>query len=488
MIRTALRPAALFLLPVSLLFFPPGPAGAQQQMLWEQSVGHRFTRLQVAGGSPVAIGEEGVVGFDAATGRQLWRAERGGARELLVFDVPGTRKAVVLYRSARETGPRDEPVGASYALYLYDCATGQGLWRTAPAEGDAVHVLPAPGQDRLLVLVRSADGRGTLFALALADGRSIWQTSLGLLAARPYGQGWDPARVLAAQGDRLFLLDRGERPPAVKAVALAGGELRWLAFLEGEEGVDDLHLGLYADRLYALGGRFHRLSRDDGSILWTRPEPWQAVGFREDWFLLRRGDGRRLQTFHSQGGQEGWDREVRMDTGPGSAVVWGPSGVLTGEPGGTSALIDPARGRSLRRIDRRYRVNAGRELEWCLPMVDGLVFLHAGEGGTRLWGIGPDGTDRWTLDVGNLPGIGRGPADYADHRLVMTGGEGEGAQVLWFIAQGSAGPLFTGVDLPAGRIALQLPIGATNPVFAVDPVARRLFYVDPRRLLVGAAY
>ncbi len=488
MIRTAPHQILRFI-PVFLLLIPDTPARAQQQVLWEQSVGHRFDRLQVAGGSPVAVGEEGALCFDPATGRQLWRAERGGARELLVFDVPGVRQAVLLYRSARGVSSRGEPEGASWAVYLYDCATGQGLWRTAPAEGDALLVLPRPGSDRLLVAVRAADGRGTLFALALKDGRPVWQTSLGPIAPRPYGTDPDPSTLLVSLGTRLFLLDRGEHPPAAKALAEGTGELQWLAFLEGEEGErSELRLGVYSDRLYALGRKFHRLSERDGTVLWSRPEPWAAVGFREDWFLLRRGDGERLQTFHAEGGQPGWSREQRLVAGEGSAVVWTPGGVLVGESGGRSTLIDPARGRVLRAWDPRFRITAGRELEWALPAGEGLVFVHAAEDATRLWGTRADGTDLWTLELGVLPGIGRGPAAYGDHPLVVIGGQLGALPVLWLVAGGPEGPLFTGIDLAAGRVALQLPIGATNPLFAVDPAARRLFYVDPRRILVGAAY
>jgi outer membrane protein assembly factor BamB len=478
------------LLLVSALSAPArADVSAQQQVLWEQSVGHRFDRLQVAGGSPVAVGEEGAICFDPATGRQLWRAERGGAREMLVFDVPGFRQAALLYRSARGVSSSGEPEGASWAVYLYDCATGQGLWRTTPAEGDACLVLPRPEVDRLLVAVRAADGRGTLFALALKDGRPVWQVPLGPLPARPYGTNPDPRTLLVALGERLILLDRGERPPAAKAVAAGTGDLLWLAFLEGETGEsEDLRLGVYADRLYALGRRFHRLNDRDGTVLWTRPEPWEAVGFRGDLLLLRRGDGERLQAYNAEGGQPGWSREQRLVAGAGLAVVWTSTGVLIGESGGRSTLIDPARGRVLRAGNPRYRPNPGRELEWALPAGEGLVFIQAAEDATRLWGTRAEGTDRWTLELGVLPGIGRGPVDYGDHPLVVTGGSPGELPVLWLVAGGPQGPVFTGVDLAAGRVAVQLPIGATNPLFAVDPAAGRLFYIDPRRVLVGAAY
>jgi hypothetical protein len=462
---------------------------AQQQVLWEMSVGHRFDRLQVAGGSPIAVGEEGAFCFNPATGSQLWRAERGGAQEMLVFDVPGSRQAVLLYRSGREVSSRGEPLGASWAVYLYDCTTGQGRWRTAPAEGDAFFVLPRPESDRLLVAVRAADGRGTLFALALQDGRPIWQNDLGPVPPRPYGTDIDPSTLLVTLGERLLLLDRGERPPTVKAVAVGSGDLQWLTFLEGEEGEEPgLRLGVCAGRPYVVGRGFHRLSERDGAVLWSRPEPWQAVGFRGEFFLLRRGDGERLQTFGSEDGQPGWSREQRLIAGEGTAVIWTSNGVLVGESGGRSTLIDPDRGRMLRGREARFRLTAGRELEWALTADEGLVFVHAAEDATRLWGTRMDGSDRWNLELGVLPGIGSGPAAYEDHPLIVTRDPDGTRPVLWLVAGGSQGPLFTGIDMEAGQVLLQLPIGATHPLFAVDPVTRRLFYIDPRRILVGASY
>ncbi len=117
------------------------------------------------------------------------------------------------------------------------------------------------------------------------------------------------------------------------------------------------------------------------------------------------------------------------------------------------------------------------------------MFVHGSEQGTRVL-LAEEGQEPiWEATLGNLPEIGKGPVEYTGRRVFFTPGSGpREAGSLWLIAQRPEGPALTRIELSTGNVAGFVPMGATNPTFVVDATSRRLYYVDPRRMLMAVGY
>ncbi len=486
------RTTGRFVLPLIalVLLVDPPMTGAQEgqfNQLWEKPVSYRFNDLIVAGGGYLlASGDEGLVGVDPATGRERWRVDRAGAQETLVAVTDAFPLVAVLHRSDRPAAGAAQASSRSYMISLYDASIGAGRWRTRYSPGDGIHISIHPAFDRLLVIVRGDRGAGTLFGLSLSSGQTVWRVDLGLVEERPYGTKIEPTRYFAAEEDRLYSVNRNEIPVAVEAHGISDGSLRWMAFMEEEASPQ---LQLFGTSLLAQGDRFHCLDKNDGSLRWREDTAWRVVGEAGPWLLLSRVDGRRIQLMDEERGETRWRGGARTDLAEPWAHSWIAAGLIVGTPNGRTEIFDQRNGDRIERSRPRYDLTEGRELEWSFPHPGGIVFVHGSEQGTQVLLASESQDPVWLTVLGNLTGIGRGPVEYTGRRVFFTESMGaRDAGSIWLIAQRAEGPALTRIDLTSGVVGGFVPIGATDPLFVVDPDTRRLYYVDPRRMLVGVGY
>jgi outer membrane protein assembly factor BamB len=483
-----------------LPLWPGSVASAQEQqpptdfrVVWEHPVAHRFQSLTITErGALFAIGQEGAVGFDVRTGQEVWRLGTAGAYEMIPREVAGSDLVVFMHRYRQDVSGSPGADPNAYSLTLMDTRARAAVWRTSPAFGLALVHSIGVQQDRLLILVRGANGIGTLFGLSLETGRTVWRYRIGAVAVPDddAGSSLQVDRYLTIRGDRVYSFDRSETPPTITAHDIASGDLRWIAFLEGEESNEEaLRVSTTTASVLVTGTDLYGLDPGSGSIRWRMEDGWKLVDERTPWLLVKRSDSGRLQMVDDETGRARWDRPLRYNAGPPSAALWGSAGVLVGEPEGRSLLFEAGSGDRRQRGDRLYRVSGRRELQWVLAVPDGLLYVHAGETATRIIAAGPRAETAWEVTMGNLPTVGRGPAEPSEHllRLISTA-DPRNPGALWIITRRADGPSLTAVDLRDGSLSGSAPIGATNPLFVVDAGNRRIYYVDQLRNLVGAGY
>lgn len=141
-----------------------------------------------AGHAYVGVGnpDDGVLAFEVATGRRLWMTSfhPDEGRDLDVGATP-----ILLQVGGREVVAVGSNAGAFKVL---DAATGSVVWSRDLVNGSAVHgLLASPAYDGTNLYVPSAGVPVGVFALAAADGRTIWTYDSGLpvYSAPAVGQG-----------------------------------------------------------------------------------------------------------------------------------------------------------------------------------------------------------------------------------------------------------------------------------------------------------
>jgi outer membrane protein assembly factor BamB len=124
--------------------------------------GHAFVGV----GNP----QDGVLAFDAATGRRLWNVSfyRDAGNDLDLGESP-----VLLQVGGKEAVAEGSVAGVFKVL---DAATGSVIWSRDLVNGSAVHgLIASPAYDGSRIYVPSASPPNGIFALAPADGKTRWQ-------------------------------------------------------------------------------------------------------------------------------------------------------------------------------------------------------------------------------------------------------------------------------------------------------------------------
>ena len=193
------------------------------------------------GGRVVLEGEERVLCFDAATGKELWK---------YAYDRP--------YRLSYPSGPRctttvDEDrlyaLGAEGTLTCLDTETGKPLWShelteeydtSSPIWGYAAH--PLVDGDLLYCL---AGGEGSLaVALDKRTGKEVWRS----LSAR--SQGYCPPTMITLGGKRQLVI---WHPEAIAGLDPATGKQHWSVRLEPDYDMSITAPRLAGNKLFASG-------------------------------------------------------------------------------------------------------------------------------------------------------------------------------------------------------------------------------------------
>lgn len=133
--------------------------------IWSTAAVDRDGRAFVGMGNP----EDGVLAFDARTGRRLWRVSfySDAGRDLDVGASP-----VLLQVGGREA----VAVGSVAGVFkLLDAATGELIWSRDLVNGSPVHgLIASPAYDGISIYVPSASPPTGIFALAPVDGGIQW--------------------------------------------------------------------------------------------------------------------------------------------------------------------------------------------------------------------------------------------------------------------------------------------------------------------------
>lgn len=225
--------------------------------------------LFVTGTSQDGRGDTGflTVAYNPSTGTERWRTRYDGAPEggdsarALAIDGTGERVFVA--------GISGEPQGgSSYGVVAYDAATGREIWRARDHDATGSDHTPrdlavSSAGKRVLVTGSSSNAAGSrdfgTVAFEAADGRRAWAARFDGTAAAT-----DEAfRIgLAPSGTQAFVVGRTETGQGSADLALIAydadtGAQQWMARFEGLDETDEAPRGLAvsrdARRVYVTG-------------------------------------------------------------------------------------------------------------------------------------------------------------------------------------------------------------------------------------------
>ena len=204
-----------------------------------------------AGRGFIGVGnpDDGVLAFEVATGKPLWfmSFHTDAGRDVDVGATP-----IVLQSGGREA----IAVGSNAGIFkLLDAASGSVLWSRDLVQGSAVHgLLASPAYDGTNFYVPSAGVPVGVFALAAADGKTLWTYDSGLpvYSAPAVGQGV----VMFGIGDVFGNPNIG----GVVALSSRDGSVLWLT---------DFHSAVFSGP--AISGDTVLIGNSRGDLIAYRP-------------------------------------------------------------------------------------------------------------------------------------------------------------------------------------------------------------------------
>jgi outer membrane protein assembly factor BamB len=207
--------------------------------------------IDAAGHGYIGVGnpDDGVLAFDAATGRRLWMTSfhADAGRDVDVGATP-----IMLQVGGREA----VAVGSNAGVFkVLDASTGSVLWSRDLVNGSTAHgLLASPGYDGANFYVPSAGEPSGMFALAAADGRTLWTYQPGL-----------PVYSAPAIGSGVLVFGTGDvfgDPNSGRMVALSSrdGTVLW---------THDLHSAVFSGP--AMSGDTVLVGDSRGDVIAFRP-------------------------------------------------------------------------------------------------------------------------------------------------------------------------------------------------------------------------
>lgn len=328
----------------------------------------------------VTVGEKAVFGVDVATGETAWQAPRAGGplsipavatgnrATLLYLDGPeegdsgtpasGTPSPSSPAPSATSTGsPSPEPSGSApdedrSFLVALDLADRAERWRTplgavsrtgVTVEGDTAYV---------------GDDDGTIYAIAIRDGRIRWTNDLGEGATEEEAAAGECARLSGARVDvpiavadgRVIVVGRdvGGGAVAVSAHAQSSGDCLWREFPQIGSAASSVAAARDGIVVVGLADRLVRgLGGQDGEQRWTSLalslfSPASSPAFAsEALYVSDLGGG--LYRLDPRDGDREWSFQFNEVVLRSSPVVSGTA-VLLGLDDGRLVAVDVASG------------------------------------------------------------------------------------------------------------------------------------------------
>jgi outer membrane protein assembly factor BamB len=207
--------------------------------------------IDAAGRGFIGVGnpDDGVLAFEVATGKQLWFTSfhPDAGRDVDVGATP-----IVLQSGGRGT----IAVGSNAGVFkMLDAGSGSVVWSRDLVQGSAVHgLLASPAYDGTNFYVPSAGVPVGVFALAAADGKTLWTYDSGLpvYSAPAVGQGL----VMFGIGDVFGNPNIG----GVVALSSRDGSVLWLT---------DLHSAVFSGP--AISGDTVLIGDSRGDLIAYRP-------------------------------------------------------------------------------------------------------------------------------------------------------------------------------------------------------------------------
>lgn len=240
---------------------PSADEGLELELAWRRPLGAGYSGIALGEGLGVTMFSDGVedlvLAFEAATGRELWRAALGPTYRGHNGSRGGPASTPLLHGGLiYALGPRGQ-------LLALEPATGARRWRLelsslgieAPFYGFATSPYPAAGA----ILVLGSSRQGAVHAFHPKTGARAWSAGSGRIQYQsplPLGEG---RGALVADRERVFEVDaRGRALPR-----------SWLHGLSSAEHGQPL----------AIGGETFVLTSLDGAVAFRR----EATGTRELW-------------------------------------------------------------------------------------------------------------------------------------------------------------------------------------------------------------
>ena len=207
--------------------------------------------IDVGGHAFVGVGnpEDGVLAFDALTGRRLWSVSfyPDAGKDLDVGESP-----VLLQVGGNEAVAEGSVAGV---FKLLDAATGSLIWSRDLVNGSAVHgLIASPAYDGSSIYVPSASPPTGVFALAPADGATRWRQNTD-----------EPVYSSPAAGDGVLVFGTGSvfgdvHVGSIIALSSLDGHLLW---------VYDAHSAVYSSP--AIAGTMVAVGDSNGDLFVFRP-------------------------------------------------------------------------------------------------------------------------------------------------------------------------------------------------------------------------
>lgn len=470
------------LLPVLslLVILQAGPCGAQddqtgQGLLWQAAPAELPTELVVLEGGPlVGVGVSRITSWDPENGGTRWWMDREGAEDIIVEAAGGPR--VLVGRGSR----------GSYRVDVVDDEAKEVLWGTGRRQGELWQYLVVPEENRLFLLERSDSGEGRIVVRDLLTGDRFWQTPAGPLPARGETGVREGTSRMVLAGSRLIRVDGGEHPAAVSAHDPGTGDLRWLSFLRGAEGVPGLLV--HPAGLFTVGEDLRRMDPENGALMWRMEGRWLPTGYRSPWLRVEEAGSGRIQLLHGATGEERWGEPADPGLEEGGRTRWTQEGILAVGADGEAVLFDVSNGRRAQRHSARYTLDPEREPVRIWAAEDGVIAVRGGREQTVLLRLDGRGSVRWRQEAG--PPVQRfATAEEGARRLYgLTLDADGGPGVVWAAVMQAGGAELGAWDVQSGERVVSLPVLRDGVVFAADGVARRVYLLTPERRLAAAGY
>jgi len=463
-----------------LVILQARPCGAQedptgQGLLWQVAPAELPTVLVVLEEGPlVGVGASRITSWDRKNGGTRWWMDREGAEEVIVEAAGGTR--VLVGRRSR----------GSYRVDVVDDEAKQVLWGTGRRRGELRQLLMAQEERMLFLLERPASGEGRIVARDLLTGERVWQTPAGPLPARGEAGVREGTSRMVLAGSRLIRVDGGERPAAVSAHDAGTGELRWLSFLQGAEGVPGLLV--HPAGLFTVGGDLHRMDPENGALLWRVEGRWLPTGYRSPWLQVAEAESGRIQLLHGATGEKRWDDPADPGLEQPGRTTWTHQGILAVGGDGEAVLFDVSSGRRAQRHRARYPLDPDREPVRIWDAGDGVIAVRGGRERTVLLRLDDRGSVSWMREAG--PPVQRFATTEEGARrlygLTLDADGGTGA--VWAAVMQAGEAVLAAWEAESGERVISLPVLRDGVVFAVDGAARRVYLLTPERRLAAAGY
>ena len=386
---------------------------ATGEKMWAGDIGSYTGSVATDGDRVIAVPGDSLVAFDAKTGELSWETPLPSV--VNDRESPVLADGLVVYVH-EHTG------------FAVDAATGDVVWQT---DSEAVDGPKPAVADDVAVFVDNGDGEATVRALAVADGSTVWETTLGTEVRAPPVLTADRV-YLAAAGETLFGLDRTDGSviderwyrgggttgePAVTEDRLFVGHVRGVtAFARGElEPLPDIGgwVTSGADRRNSRRNAEATPPQSEVDVEWTvrSNDPNRPVVAQG---LVVVGDRGSLRGIEADSGAVRWRRRLTDTTSfPTTSPVAIDGLICATTRGGRVVAVRPEDG------SIAWEQDVDGEFPAPMTAVDGLVYAIARAG--SVYGLDPDdGTVVVTGEIGG--GVAVAPAAGHDRLFVANGG------------------------------------------------------------------